>query len=455
MVFYLKYRPQKINDLDLENVRNRIGNILVAKALPHAYLLIGPKGTGKTSAARIIAKSINCLLRDKETGEPCNKCDICLSITKGTFLDVLEIDGASNRGIDEIRRLREVVKLLPSLGKYKVYIIDEVHMLTIEAFNALLKTLEEPPAHVVFILATTEEHKLPETIISRCIKINFNKAGEGEVLRSLQRIAKGEKLTVDPEVFTFIAAEADGSFRDANKMLEEAAIVNKKITLTAITSLFGKDKKLDNHKFLKYLLDRNTKLALLHFENLLDCGLEAEYIIKQFLGFCHKLLLKNYDLDHQLDKFEVEVTQEEIPTLLKLVDHFLKAYELKYFSPIPALPFEVAIINWCNNQSLKNEASRSDVELKDTKKSEEIKNISKKTKLPFAWEELIGVVKCKNHSVAGLLRSCEPLNFKDGFLEVKAFYKFHKEKLKDQNIQKIINDALKQLIRQDIKLKLV
>src|SRR5665213_65939 len=181
MVFYLKYRPQKIKDLDSQEVRERLLKILASDNLPHAFLLTGPKGLGKTSAARIVAKSVNCTNRKKGEAEPCGKCEACLSITNGTNMDVIEIDGASNRGIDEMRDLREKIRLAPLSSKKKVYIIDEVHMLTTEAFNALLKTLEEPPAHAIFILCTTEPQKVPATIVSRCLHVSFKSPTKEEM----------------------------------------------------------------------------------------------------------------------------------------------------------------------------------------------------------------------------------------------------------------------------------
>ncbi len=194
MVFYRKYRPQNINELDSQDVRERLVSVL-SKDNVHAMLFTGPKGLGKTSTARIVAKVLNCeslTEKGRKAGklEPCNKCDQCISISNGSNIDVLEIDGASNRGIDEIRDLREKIKLSSARANKKVYIIDEVHMLTTEAFNALLKTLEEPPSHVVFILCTTEPHKVPATIASRCFQISFKKATDEELTRALLRISK-------------------------------------------------------------------------------------------------------------------------------------------------------------------------------------------------------------------------------------------------------------------------
>ena len=194
MVYYRKYRPQTIADLDSKDVRNKLDAVLRSSAptfiqVPHAFLFTGPKGLGKTSTARIVAKVINCTDRRDTSGkdiEPCNSCTQCVSITKGNNMDIMEIDAASNRGIDEMRDLKEKIKLSPLSAKKKVYIIDEVHMLTTEAFNALLKTLEEPPDHAVFILCTTEMHKVPATILSRCLHIGFRLATEEELVRSFE-----------------------------------------------------------------------------------------------------------------------------------------------------------------------------------------------------------------------------------------------------------------------------
>src|SRR3989344_2706111 len=229
MTLYLKYRSQTLDELDLENVRESLKKIVVKGDIPHAFLFSGPKGTGKTSAARILAKIVNCE-NPPAGGEPCNICDQCISIAKGENLDVIELDAASHRGIDDIRALRDAVKLSPARAKKKIYIIDEAHMLTPEASNALLKTLEEPPDHVIFILATTNPEKLIETIRSRVTNILFRNATPTEIVRSLKRVAKGEKLKVEDDALSVIAQAAGGAFRDAIKILEQVIAEEKELS---------------------------------------------------------------------------------------------------------------------------------------------------------------------------------------------------------------------------------
>ena len=256
MVLYRKYRPQLLSELDLLETREKLAKTLKSSYRPHAYLFSGPKGTGKTSAARIVAKALNCV-NPPAGGEPCNKCESCISITEGRHMDVIEIDAASNRGIDEMRDLREKIRLAPSTAKNKVYIIDEVHMLTTDAFNALLKTLEEPPEHAVFILATTEPDKLPDTILSRSTKFSFSKATNSEISHAIGRVVAGEKIKIEEDAINLIADYADGSFRDGTKILEQA-INQKALSFAQVSEMLGWD-SATAIDFLLLLKERNGK----------------------------------------------------------------------------------------------------------------------------------------------------------------------------------------------------
>ena len=216
-VFHLKYRPQKIGDLDLPEVSDKLKKLLEAEEMPHCWLFAGPKGSGKTSAARILARAVNCLKPDGV--EPCNECANCKEILAGSSLDILEIDAASNRGIDDVRSLKEGAYLSPSRLKKKVIIIDEVHMLTREAFNALLKLLEEPPVGLFLVLCTTDEEKIPDTVMSRLSKISFTKGKEADLRSSLKKIIDGEKIKIEPEAIKQIISKSDGSFRNLQRTL--------------------------------------------------------------------------------------------------------------------------------------------------------------------------------------------------------------------------------------------
>ena len=219
-VFYRKWRPQTLAEVvGQEHVTHTLLNALANERISHAYLFCGPRGTGKTSTARSLAKAVNCLTNGK--GEPCNSCPMCQSITEGRALDVIEVDAASNRGIDEIRDLREKVNYAPNQARYKVYIIDEVHMLTKEASNALLKTLEEPPPHIIFVLATTEAHKVLPTILSRCQRFDFRRISQADVAAKLARICSAEGIHIELKALQLIAKAATGSLRDAENLLGE------------------------------------------------------------------------------------------------------------------------------------------------------------------------------------------------------------------------------------------
>ncbi|KKR34219.1 MAG: polymerase III, subunit gamma and tau protein [Candidatus Gottesmanbacteria bacterium GW2011_GWA2_41_12] len=348
MVYYRKYRPQKISELDSPIISARLGKIISSGHIPHAFLFSGPKGTGKTSTARILAKVLNCEKLRTENSEPntnfepCNKCDNCVSITAGTNLDVMEIDAASNRGIDEIRDLREKIRLAPSGGKFKVYIIDEVHMLTTEAFNALLKTLEEPPPHAVFVLATTEPDKLLPTIISRCIRIDFKKASAEEIIHSMERIIKEEKIDINRDILNLIAASSDGSFRDGAKMLEQVVLEEADTLEKAEKVIGGGENSYRN--LLMLMISGKTKEALIYLQEMEKKGSNLKYTIESILNLLHTLLLSKSGIESaEVNKsFEI-LTLNEVKELLRYFD---KAYGEMRNSFIPSLPLELLIIEW-------------------------------------------------------------------------------------------------------------
>jgi len=320
MTYYLKYRPQLIDDLDIATVRESLFNISKTKNIPHAFLFSGPKGTGKTSAARILSKIINCE-QLKDDSEPCNTCASCIAIANGTSIDVIEMDAASNRGIDDIRLLRDMIKLSPANSRAKVYIIDEAHMLTTEASNALLKTLEEPPSHVYFILATTNPEKLIDTIKSRTTIVNFSKATAEETKRSLRRIVVDEKIKITNEKVDKIIKKAKGSFRDAVKILEQYS--NDETVLdTNLT--------FDAQEFVQLIMTKDDKKIIEQLKKILSSGVAVQVITEEILEVLEKQL--------------VEDSNTKVIPLIELI---LSLQEFNKVSPIEELPLEVALIKWC------------------------------------------------------------------------------------------------------------
>jgi len=348
-MYYLKYRPKTIDELDNLKVREIITKILNAKKIPHAFLFVGQKGTGKTSVARILAKSVNCLARRSldEGGSPCNSCKNCLAINSSSFPDVLELDAASNRGINEVKELIKESAFLPMAGHYRVFIIDECHMITPDGFNALLKTLEEPPSTVIFVLATTNLEKVPKTIASRCLLVNFGKAIKVEIKNMLKRILIGEKLAVNDKLLDFIASHCDRSFRDAAKLLEELVIQNK-LELDEAKKYLGLRSK---ENLLEIIASRSLKEAIVYLEEFSSTGGSTRTLIEELLEELRVLLLKKSGLIVDVD-LKAEFTLNEISFLIK---SFTEAYNLLKISPIDSLPLEIAIVEFYNfRKQLKN-----------------------------------------------------------------------------------------------------
>ena len=290
---YRKYRSQTFADLVGQDAASRaLQGAIIGGRVSHAYLFSGSRGTGKTSAARLLAKALNCTGRKRDTAEPCNKCQSCVEMTAGSALDLIEIDAASNRGIDEIRDLREKVNLAPALGPFKVYIIDEAHMLTEPAFNALLKTLEEPPAHVVFVLCTTDAQKIPLTVIGRCQQFVFRRHSEDQIVSRLTHIAKTEKVSVDGEAMQLIARTAQGSMRDAVGLLDQLVpLASGPISLEGARSLLGiADPRLLD-ELLDHVLEGRAAEALAELNRIYSAGAELRQVVRGLMEGCRDRLV--------------------------------------------------------------------------------------------------------------------------------------------------------------------
>jgi len=468
--FYLKYRPAKVKELDLVDVRESLEKALRSGKIPHAFLFSGPKGTGKTSAARILAKAVNCLKnhKNKSDFEPCNNCEICREISEGRALDLIEIDAASNRGIDDIRNLREKIKLSPAKCQYKVYIIDEVHMLTTEAFNALLKTLEEPPKHALFVLCTTQPEKLPKTIISRCTQIKFKKANQEETMRSLKRAVKGEGLKPEKGALEEIAKNADGSFRDAQKILDQLSSGGKKVSLQETKKLLGRIEELKPDKLLLFLADRKGKEALLEIDKIITFDVNLDFYLQTILEKLRLILLEktgitnlnDQDLEKELKEAFDSLNKGDVFRLITLFSQ--AALEIKV-SPIQQLPLELVVVQWCEPKEGGPSAKKEEKKEEEKTANPVSNGENRKAKangnglniIVDRWEDLLSGVRPLNHSVEALLRASRPLKMEGQFLTLEVFYKFHKERLETEKCRSIVEEIASQILETPVKLKCI
>jgi len=360
-VFALKWRPQDFDSvIGQGHIVNTLKSAIEKKRLAHAYLFAGPRGVGKTSTARILAKSLNC--KNGPTIKPCQKCPSCLEIIQGSALDVIEIDGASNRGIDEIRALRENVKFSPSSGKFKIYIIDEVHQITSDGFNALLKTLEEPPEFVKFIFATTHPHKIMPTILSRCQRLDFRRISVVEIIAQLQRIVKEEKISVDKEVLYAIAKASDGSLRDAESSLDQlVSFSQNNISLSDVVTVLGLVEQDAFFGLVDRIIKKEPKGALTIFNKLMDSGKDAGVFLADFIGHFRNLMvakvtkadMKIIDLPQEVcDRFLKQSQAFSLEELFAAFNLLVNTQEMAKRLNSLRIPIEIALVNLSNDKSI-------------------------------------------------------------------------------------------------------
>src|SRR3989344_4680140 len=444
-MLYLKYRPQIIEELDNERIRETLGKKLLNNEWAHAYLLIGTRGSGKTTMARLIAKTVNCVRRRKGE-EACNRCESCLAITAGGSLDVMEIGAASNTGVDDIRELRERVKLAPTASRFKVYIIDEAHMLSNSAFNALLKTLEEPPEHVIFVLATTDPQKLPATIVSRCLVYDFGQASETEIIRSVKRVIAGEGIEASEEAVRLIAKRANGSLRDAHKMIDQLAMGDRKISKDEVLAFEGGDRAEETaEKLLALLAGKDSRKSLEMVEGYVGGGGRVRELLVSLLERLREALLRRSGM--VVEGIELDMTTAEIQ---KLVGALIEAGSLVRESPVAQLPLEMVIVEFCS-QGTKVTSVTSVTPVTEvtqvTKVAEKDDDIAEK------WGEILAAVKPHNNNLSALLRSSRPRGFDGEFLTIEAFYKFHRDKLMEVKNREILEKVISGIMGKEIKVK--
>jgi DNA polymerase-3 subunit gamma/tau len=503
-VFYRKWRPQTLSEvLGQEPVTQTLRHAVEGGKIAHAYLFCGPRGTGKTSMARILAKAVNC--PNQIGGEPCNACDICRSITEGRALDVIEIDAASNRGIDEIRSLREKANYAPSLARYKVYIIDEVHMLTEAACNALLKTLEEPPGHVIFVLATTEAHKVIATIISRCQRFNFHRLAQVEIMDKLQLICQKEGIQIELDSLRLIARAATGSLRDAENILQQLiAYYGNQIELDQVQAALGISGDSRVRRLAQCVVNRDVAAGLQVINSLNSDGVDLRQFNLGLVEYLRGLLLAKSRCEEAVNVTSEDLAEMESLATNATLDYLLKA--VKSFSSIDfrsdsysALPLELALLDCALSPPTGQEQltttkpsevvgateiteppdSFEEAEVPAALESTEVSESFEETEVPVAldstefpdkeisqdidylrshWKEFIKSLRGEGSSgnLDAFLRSaCDPVTVEDDTLVLGFYYSFHKEKIEDAKYRHLVEKKLNEVFGRPYKIRCI
>jgi len=488
MALYHKYRPQKFTDIiDQEHIIKTLNNQVSGNKVAHAYLFSGPRGIGKTTTARILAKAVNCPQRKDKTSEPCNKCETCLEIAESRSIDVIEIDAASHTGVDNVREnIIDNAQFKPTKSPYKIFIIDEAHMLSTAAFNALLKTLEEPPAHVLFILATTELHKLPETIISRCQRFDFHKIPYEAMKKYLATIAKSEDVKVDKEVIERIINKSDGAARDAISLLDQIMSTGEKTITTEVASLVLPTTNVEKTlEFVNALIKRDLNTSLTILNQTVEAGINLTQFAHDVIELLRLIMVRQSNskselpgldlsdkIKKDLDKLVKAISQVKLVTLIDLL--LIRRQQIKT-APLPQLPLEMAAIEWCSdNQTVNTKPpasnSTSNFEVSKVKKDTKTEKITIKDKVKSIvskspaftlseveskWNDFMSRIEKLYPSLTFILKMAEIFDVQGNTLQVAVEFDFHRDKLLDKKCRTTLEKLLSEILGKKIKLDVV
>lgn len=489
---YRKYRPQNFKEVVNQNhIKITLEHEIESGRIAHAYLFCGPRAVGKTTIARVFAKAVNCDTRQKGEHEPCNNCQSCNEISEGKSLNIIEIDAASHTGVDNVREnIISVSRISTEKGKYKVFIIDEVHMLSISAFNALLKVLEEPSEGVIFILCTTEVHKIPATIISRCQRFDFKRINISDLTKKLQFICDKEGIKIEKSILESIARHSEGHMRDAESLLGQViSIGGKEISQKEADLVIPRSDLGEVISLIESLSKKDAGAGIGIINKVLDEGVDIKRFTINLIEILRKLLLSkvNRNLAEKLglelgESLEIKLNNVsknlEIQQIIYFIEKFSEAKESLRGSFILQLPLELAVIEVCTEKFVDNQNLSSKPQeikknifkqsiakpFKKEEKKEDIAPLAKENlsessasisiqDIKNKWNEVLVRIKKHNHSLTFILRVCEPREIKNGYLQLAFKYKFHKDRISEPAISNIIKNVLKEVYNVNLNIE--